>query len=281
MIGAWNWLKTHGIEWAIKILEPWISILVVISGVLITYDFSTMKAKYPNWAGLFSFMEAEAFFWVFILSAVVSALLSWAMKVLQKSLNELKAEITETRDQIGEVGNNIKFLFDGLLLNLSKKLDFKQGDQARISIYVYEAESSQFIPCGRYSPNPELRKPGRTAYPDRQGCIAKGWQNGWHYDDEFPDTKTRHQNHCSAQYGIPKEVHNGLKMMSLVYAVKRLDDAAGNPLAVMVIESTKKDQFDPNQLQADLETVADDFSQMIATLRQHIPSPSDASERGL
>ncbi len=172
-------------------------------------------------------------------------------------------------------------MFDGLLLNLSKKLDFKQGDQARISIYVHEISEGRFIPCGRYAPNPELRKSGRTSFPDTQGCIAKGWQNGWHFDDSFPDTTSRHQNYCYSNYAIPKNTHDDLKMRSLVYAVMRLDDSSGYPLAVMVIESEKADQFDANQLQTDLEGVANDFSQMISTLRQHIPSPSDAADRGL
>ncbi len=276
-----QWLKTHGAELAIKFLDPWASIVLVISSVLVTYDFTDMKEKYPNWIGLFNFMEAEAFLGVFIISVIISAFLSWVMKDLQKSQNAQKSEINENRDQIGEIGNNIKFLFDGLLLNLSKKLNFKQGDQSRISIYIHKEDSAQFIPCGRYSPNPEFRKPGRTSYPDTQGCIAKGWQNGWHFDNEFPGTETKHQNRCLAQYNVPKEVHKELIMMSQVYAVKRLDDPAGKALAVLVIESMKKDMFDANQLQADLNSITDDYSQMIATLRKHIPSPTDASERGL
>lgn len=49
----------------------------------------------------------------------------------------------------------------------------------------------------------------------------------------------------------------------------------------IVVESLNSNQFDANQLQADLESVADDFAQMIATLRPHIPTPCDAAERGL
>lgn len=265
----------------LKFFTPWIGFVTLVSGALVTYDFTKMREKYPNWPGLFDLLESDTLFWIFIVSAIISALLSWAMARRQKTLKALQEEIDECREQMGEIGNNIKFLFDGLLLNLSKKLNFRQDDQARISIYIHNEKSGTFIPCGRYSPNPELRKPGRTSFSDTQGCISQGWQRGWHYDDGFPDTRTRHQNHCLANYNIPKETHSKLKMMSLVYAVMRFDDNAGTPLAVIVVESLNSNQFDANQLQADLESVADDFAQMIATLRPHIPTPCDAAERGL
>ncbi len=276
-----SWFGICALDCLLRLLNPWSGFIALISGALVTYDFTELRQDFPNWPGLFNMLESNILFWVFIASASVSAISSWIMTRRQKTFKALQCEIDESREQIGEIGNNIKFLFDGLLLNLSKKLSFKQGDQARISIYVHEESDGKFIPCGRYSPNPELRKPGRTSYPDGQGCIAKGWQNGWHYDNSFPETRTRHQNHCHSQYGIPKPVHDNMKMHSLVYAVLRLDDPLGNPLAVMVVESEKADQFDANQLQADMESVAADFSQMISTLRQHIPSPTDATERGL
>ncbi|MBL4617751.1 MAG: LapA family protein [Robiginitomaculum sp.] len=277
----WHWFKTTGLGLLTRFLAPWTSFIALISGALITYDFTSLRIDYPNWPGLFDVLDSKALIIIFLISATLAALLAWVMKRRQKSLNDLQKEIESTRDQIGEIGNNIKFLFDGLLLNLSKKLNFKQGDQARISIYVHENSDGHFIPCGRYSPNPELRKPGRTLYPDNQGCIAKGWQNGWHFDKDFPETSSRHKSYCQSQYDIPKNTHDGMKMRSRVYAALRLDDLSGNPLAVMVIESKNSEQFDANQLQTDLESIAVDFSQMISTLRQHIPSPSDATERGL
>ena len=278
---VWNWLNSTALDFASRYLMPWVSFVSLIAGGLITYDFSVLRARYPDWQGLFDILDSGILVFIFLATAVITALLSWAVNKRQKSFQELQMEIERSRDQIDEIGNNIKFLFDGLLLNLSKRLDFKQGDQSRISIYVHENSDGKFIPCGRYSPNPELRKPGRTSYPDSQGCIAKGWQNGWHFDNSFPDTNSRHKNYCQSQYDIPANIHSSMKMRSCVYAALRLDNLAGNPLAVMVVESANADQFDANQLQASMESVASDFSQMISTLRQHIPSPSDAESRGL
>jgi len=281
MRGVRNWLFTTALDFSARFLMPSVSFITLISGALVTYDFASLRSRYPGWPRLFDILDSGTLIFVFITSATITAFLSWTVNWRQKSLRKLHEEIEQSRAQIDEIGNNIKFLFDGLLLNLSKRLDFKQGDQARISIYVHENSDGKFIPCGRYSPNPELRKPGRTSYPDSQGCIAQGWQHGWHFDNGFPETNSRHKNYCHSQYGIPPNTHDSLKMKSRVYAALRLDDFSGNPLAVMVIESMDSDQFDPNQLQADLESVASDFSQMISTLRQHIPSPSDAEARGL
>ncbi len=276
-----HWLNTTGLEFSTRHLAPWASFSALISGGLVTYDFASLKPRYPSWPGLFDVLDSGFFVIVFLVSAVFAAALAWISAKHQKSISDVQGEIEETRDQIAEIGNNIRFLFDGLLLNLSKKLDFKQEDQARISIYVHENSEGRFIPCGRYSPNPVLRKPGRTAYPDNQGCIAKGWRSGWHYDDQFPETNSKHQSYCGSNYDIPRDTHRNLKMRSRVFAAMRLVDTSGAPLAVMVVESENATQFDPNKLQSDMESIASDFSQMISTLRQHIPSPSDASDRGL
>lgn len=281
MTKTWKWFRVTVLDILTRFIAPLASFVALISGVLVTYDFSFFRHKYPNWSGLFNYLESGTLVLVFLFSASIAAILSLVITIRQKSFKALQSENENYQDQIGEIGNNIIVLFDGLLLNLSKKLAFQQDDQARISIYVHKNSKGCFIPCGRYSPNPELKKTGRTSYPDSQGCIAKGWQAGWHFDNNFSEDEGEHRSRCKNEYKIPINVHEKLKMKSKVYAVKRLDDATNAPLAVIVIESINENRFDANQLQADLNTVVHDFAQTIRTLRQHIPSPSDAAERGL
>lgn len=276
-----RWIICGIVDFAVQWVAPLVNIVSVISGGMLTYPLESVKKTYPNWKGLFNLIESTTLFWLFISSVLLSAVLSVVASFRQRSLGEMEIDLKNARLEIAQIGNNIRFVFDGFLLGLAKKLAFSQGDQTRISLYIHDKNESCFIPCGRYSPNPEFKKPGRTEYPDNQGCIAKGWQAGWHFDAGFPADPAQHATYCENNYGIPKAIHDKMKMKSLLYATKQITDPLGDNLGVMVIESMDNGRFQSAQLQHDLEGVIVDLAQMIRTLRNHIPSPTDATKLGL
>lgn len=276
-----KWSESSFVDILVRHVAPWLSCTAVISGGLLTYDFTHLRAIYPNWLGLFNLLSDGFIFWTFIIAATLVAIISWISAARQKSIDSLKAERAIAQEAVQQIGNNIRFVFDGLLLNLSRKLNFPQNDQTRLSLYIHYAEHDYFVPCGRYSPNPKFRKPGRTSYPDNQGCIARGWQNGWHFDASFPEDMKDYRSYCLREYGVPNTIHNRIRMRSRVYAVKRLDDPMGNQLGVLVIEALEHDRFDEQGLLDNLNGVVDDFAQLIRTLRTYIPNPNDAAAKGL
>jgi hypothetical protein len=104
----------------------------------------------------------------------------------KKSLVFLEAELREAKDQLNEFGDNIENLFNGFLRDHSNSLGFDAATKARLSIYLNDDEKSHFYPCGRYSPDPEFQKKGRTMFAHGQGCIWKAWKNGFHFDTNAP-----------------------------------------------------------------------------------------------
>ena len=64
------------------------------------------------------------------------------------------------------------------------KADF--SSEERVTLYIHNG-GNLFIPFGRYSPNTKYAKSGRPTYPDNIGCISKGWENGWHFENNFPN----------------------------------------------------------------------------------------------
>jgi hypothetical protein len=277
------WLKGVATDFWLRHIAPWVSCIAVLSGAFLTYDFRNLAKQHSDWSGFFHVLSDGFLFWTFLVTAILTALSSWGMSVRQKSYNSLKTELAVTKEAVQKMGDSTTFVFEGLLLNLSRKLSFPQNDQTRLSLYIHYPEHDYFVPCGRYSPNPKFRKPGRTSYPDNEGCIAKGWQNGWHFDNNFPETKKQkdYRAYCSKQYNIPDDVYNRIRMKSRVYAVKRLDDNLGNQLGLLVIEALEHDRFEEQTLLQNLNGVADDFAGLIRTLRNYIPNPNDATVRGL
>lgn len=273
----WHWWWDFSARW----LQPSLGFVALVSGTLISFDFADLRSRYPRWAGLFDVLDSGFFFWAFIISALSAFAIGLGLSRREKTMAELRASVRKQRSEVDEIGNNIINVFDGLLLNLGRKLGLQQGDQVRISLYVHDPEHRRFIPCGRYSPNPTLGGPGRTSYPDDQGCIFEGWKKGWHFDNTVPSSGVPRRTYNKNNYNIPDAVNATLRMASSLYAVKRLDNALGQAVAVLVVEATESNHFSSEQLQASLEGVADDFSRMVHTLRGYIPNPSKAAESGL
>lgn len=262
-------------------IQPLLAFVVLVSGALMSFDYKKLRLDYPRWPGLFDVMESTRTFWIFIASAVATLFLSILLTRREKTLIQLRSDVRKQQEEKGEIGNNIIILFDGLLLNLSRKLDVPRGVDFRISLYVHDARNKRFIPCGRYSPNPTLSSPGRTSYPDSEGCIAQGWQRVWHFDNAVPPNGKTRKDYNSKHYGVPDEAHASIRMASCLYAVRRLDDAMSNPVAVLVVEAIDSNQFQEDVIRGKLDDVADDFARMVHNLKSYIPNPASAAESGL
>jgi hypothetical protein len=241
-IMAERWNKT--LDFSAVYVQPVVSLIVLLSGSLMSFDYKGLRADYPKWPGLFDVLESNALFWTFIVSACVA-------------------------------------VFDGLLLNLSRKLDAPRGAEFRISLYVHDSAHKRFIPCGRYSPNPTLSGRGRTSYPDNEGCISEGWKRGWHFDNGVPPAGNQRKTYNRQTYGLSEKTNASIRMQSCLYAVRRLDDALGSAVAVLVVEAIDGTQFEQDTLRDKLDGVADDFARMVHTLKGYIPNPAQAAESGL
>jgi hypothetical protein len=153
----------------------------------------------------------------------------------------------------------------------------------RLSLYIHDSDQRAFIPCGRYSTNPIFRAPGRTSYPENQGCIGQGWANGWHFDDKVPPANQAAARRVYNQknYSVPDQVTDGIRMKSTQYASMRLNDALGASVAVLVVEAMMPDHFAEAHLRATIESTAVDYARVIHEMRGYLPTPAKAAESGL
>lgn len=263
-------------------LRPIAELLTALCGAFLTYDFEKLRTLYPRWHGPIGAIEGNLPLTVIAL-AVLSAILVGLERIGRKSLSELQAQISEKEEKLSQVSNVITILCNGLLLNLASNLNLAQGAQVRLSLYVHDPERRAFIPCGRYSGNPAYARPGRTSYPDDQGCIGEGWSNGWHFDDAVPPGKQaeRRPKYNEDKYNIPPEISRSIKMKSTLYAVKRLDDREGRGVAVLVAEAVGDNGLEEAFLKEKIEGSEHDYARVISSLRSYIPNPRAAADSGL
>lgn len=315
----WNGLLDKIVSWR---LQPMISLVALLSGGFLTYSLSDYKRWYPNWLGPIRLVESNLPL-IFISSALASFILSILVEKRSKTIAEMQniiiekdaeikevesnrakqiAKITEDKNreienkadelneiwnrysrQSAEIGNAIIIICEGLLLNLADKIGLDSNAQVRFSMYVHDNVENVFIPCGRYSRNPRLARPGRTSYPDDQGCIEKGWSNGWHFDNQVPKAEqaARRREYNQRHYNVPYQVTDNISMKSTLYAVKRLETIDGKAVAVLVVEAIDSSFFTEKCIRDSIEGSAGDYARIIHELKPYIPDPAIAKESGL
>lgn len=219
-----------------------------------------------NWVGAAFFMAALS---VFLLSLVQTA--------VRQSVKRLEAAALKAQQGLDVVGAELRTLFDGLMFNLAAKLNIKAGEDTRVSMYVHDGES-HFILCGRYSPNPKFRTPGRPSYPANQGCIAAGWENGWWFENDLGEGKDYKANTNTKYHISPSELRK-IPMKSNLFGVKRLG-ADSSPIGVIVAESVDRERFDQHELKEVLTEAAEYLGPIISALRAYVPDPRTATSKG-
>jgi hypothetical protein len=172
-------------------------------------------------------------------------------------------------------------LLDGLLRNLSKKLGFPTDGTTRISLYVHDESNRFFVPGGRYSSNPYFDRKGRTQFSDEEGCISKGWRHDWHFDAAVPDDTDEAAKYHLENYGVADSTYRSLKMKPKLFAAKKIVDSDDRPVAVLVVESEKRDAFEESDLVRNMGEAAQDLASTICAVKDHIPLPNLAAEAGL
>ena len=213
----------------------------------------------------------------------ISAFLLLCVTIIEiankRTIETLEEDNEKYRMLSNTISENIKELFNGFLYRFAtSKADFTPTE--RITLYIHNGEDL-FIPFGRYSSNPKYGKPGRDSYPDNQGCIAKGWENKWYFDNSFSDPVASRASlkdyikENKDRYLIDRRTIIKLKMKATLLAVMRLD-VKDTPVAVVVVESTYLNKYTENQIKLFLEEQQEYLAEMVVSLESYIPKPSNA-----
>ena len=260
-------VKLKRISYALLgIIIPILSFFISVLSFLQQCDLTPVK--HPNWQGLFIWLNnIDLTIWILVLSLLL-AILAVIKFYVDNRLSEIYKKQAELLEKLETISENTNNLINGFLLSISKKLEFQEGDKSRLSLYIHDG-SNQFVRCGRYSPDPKLNIPGRPSYPDNEGCIGDGWRDGWCY------------NNNGVSFKMPKFKYTKLAMKSNLIIVMRIDTIDSKPMALLVLECIDARRFDEDFAKNKLLPLKDEIATIISNLKDFIPIPSYASERGL
>ncbi len=156
-------------------------------------------------------------------------------------------------------------------------------DKCRVTLYRYDQPEDSFFIIARYSTNPTFRRRGRSHFPADQGCIGEAWRNGEASDLNMPSPSNRsvYDAHQLSKWRIPSNVVEKLTMRPQSIWAYALD-SAGDRFGIVVIESTKKREFQPAFLRKLFdEALKSEASIRHDTLKNVWPSCEYARRRGL
>jgi len=266
-----KWLNRHHF-W----INPALILLTTLSSAFLTYKFpENFQDLHP---AKFAFFHPilEYIIPIFIILSILLTIIIIIDIKNKKTILSLEKENEQFKSISETISENIKELFNGFLYKFSiNKAEFDSTE--RVTLYIHNG-NNLFIPFGRYSPNTKFAKSGRPTYPDNIGCIAKGWENGWHFDNDFPEEEKEYLVKNKDNYEMDKQVVKRLKMQSKLFAVLRLDNSEGKSKAVIVAESTESKKYTEKQIKTILEEQKEYLATIIDSLEQYIPKPSNASK---
>lgn len=231
-----------------------------------------VKSQWPERTGLY-FLITEYIPLIFIMLFLASLIFAIMGVIANKPFSKIKRENDQLKNQLEIISDNVEAVVNGLLLQLSNKLILASGEDSRITIYIHNGDR-HFISFGRFSPNTAFRTKGRQMLPDNQGCVGKAWSNAWCYEGSLDYKQAR------KYYSITKDMWKQMRMKSKMYAAKRIDSNNRQPLALIVFESCIPNRFLENQIKNHLDNEEPYLASVIECLKEHIPDPSSASNRG-
>jgi len=244
------------IDWFFKYCYYISSFLLVILSVI---DISNLNDFTISLLGVEKFPLGKIIYYCVVLFSIIFGL---AGIQNAKNISELEIDNGEKASKIIDLENSFSSvvkerneLFNSYLMLLVKNLNF--GHNERISVYkIYE---SNFILIGRSSNNPNLIVPGRSHYPLNEGFIGKAWGEGEFYIHDLPDPNSRngdtYYQRVNAICNIPRDVIDGMKMLSRTFYIYRINGFDDQPKAIIVIESLSANAFAKEEVVEKLNSV--------------------------
>ncbi len=265
----------------IRLAAPALSILVAISGFILGFDFSKLRMKYPSWPGVFDILEHHSWFWVLFVTALLLGFANIFLSLMSPTRENLKEELESQSQKFEAITDHVQFCLEGFLWEQAKKIGFDSSGVSRISLYLHEPTHGRFFCLARRSHNSRLEQKGRSFFKDTEGCIAFGWERDWHFDNKFPDDLDENVDYQKEKYGLGKAEHKKLTMNPRLMAVKKVIDKSDRPVAVIVIESTKRQAFEEDTLRELMHEAALNCSILLTTWKDYLPNPNLAQSEGL
>lgn len=210
----------------IKLLrETWGNLLTLLLPILISIDVirDILNNYYLLWA-----------------VAIILFVIGYYQTIKHfKSRDSFIEDIGELENARTILNTNLESIPFSMIKELSKFLEL--GNRDRITLYRVK-ENQSFVPVARFSESPIYRNYGRRQYPINKGFIGQCWREGEVKKEGLPSYDRSPENYVNAtrdQTNMAEEEIKNLEMKSSSYYCKRLDHNGDDPMAIVVIESTK------------------------------------------
>ena len=232
--------------------------------------------KGSGWAWLWSETYGRIFiFATFFTICGAIANLRYDKKV--KNCYQLYEKVQTLEDQLAEAKGGYFYLLEHQIQILFTQIDL--GNNDRISVYSHEEQA--FIMLGRYSPNPEYKKPGRGIYPDDQGCIGEAWRQGKSIISNIPNPGTKGYYREMLRWNITENIANSLQMKSQCYVGYAIHNNHRNRIAVIVFESIDPSGLDDKKINSKLIGGGEEMIALFLEKMHSLePTPTFALDRG-
>ena len=202
----------------------------------------------------------------------------------QQRLSVLSNQLADSQKSLESWEQDFETLITGYVFIIATKLEFgtRAQNTERITIYSHD-EGKFFVPFGRFSPNTEYKKKGRDVYPDHQGCIAKAWQHGRYFCNDYPDhdaDRSAYVNRVCREGYSRTEARNLAMKSRLFYGWRVLSSQDKSPLAVVLIESTEVERWTEDQLNSFFEKEDSFLREIVTRVSSRLPKPSMPGQSG-
>lgn len=149
--------------------------------------------------------------------------------------------------------------------------DFYSSSNGNGRISIYKYDNNSFTLLGRYCPNPLFNLQGRAHYPENEGLIAKGWQEGEIIEfniPKFSKSGREWKKHMKAICNISDSSLEKIKMKSCSYYIQRIsNEDSRNPLGIIVLETLSPDIIDDFYIKNQLELNKEIISSLIKSMK--------------
>ncbi len=149
------------------------------------------------------------------------------------------------------------------------------SDNDRVSIYKHNGTS--FYRIGRHSNHPGHARPGRSIYPDNQGCMGEALREGVSYDENLPAKAAAYDLRLFQKWAIPKDTTDLLTMRSRSIAAFALHrPIGGRRFAIIVFESMSPGSIDEACRNSFTREEQNGIIQWLETMERFEPKPNEA-----
>lgn len=207
---------------------------------------------------------------IFLFTQIILLFVAIAEKFAIGSYTKLKMELKSKEEKLDILNNNIKELFDGLLMSFANaELAFgtHEQNQERISLYLAKKDNTNQVdylyPIGRYSSNPNFRNMRRSRYSVNKGCIGEAYKNDYCYNANITPEE------CLNKYSYTEEEYKAMRMKPKTIAAISIKDKSNRIVGVLVAESQEKSWL-AGTIKRKLEKQANYYAEICTKLKDYI-----------